>query len=502
MITEDQRSEETGEKQELFFKFSPNNRNNLTQYIKHMKFTIHTILVSIYCLLQPINAATLQSSNDNLSDTSKVTCYLYPRLSPESPDYKVKANKQKVFVYKTSAAPFAAFSCNGPVTIEIEMPNASKNISISPLKNGIKPEINGKHVTFRLPRPMSVVVEVDGFPQLFLYANPMEANAPSPSDPTVKYFKAGQIYEVGEIKLKDNETLYIEGGAVVRGCISSTSAKNIRIAGYGILDGGYYRKGIDTRRSIELADCRKSVIEDIIMIEPSSWMIVLGACEDITVRNVKELGTVGSTDGADIVGSKHIHIENCLFRNGDDCIAIKALDLRKNGTIDYSQDVEDIEIRGCAFLSYIGGQALEIGHELRTATVKNIRFIDCDILGIHGYGGVFGIHNSDRAVISGILYENIRVEHYYDKLIDFRIIKSRYYKDNERGQVRDIVLRNIDVAVSPYNPGYSVSTIGGFDEKHTIENVLFDNVRLNGVKVVNADQLDLYLKQAFHIKFK
>ena len=178
-------------------------------------------------------------------------------------------------------------------------------------------------------------------------------------------------------------------------------------------------------------------------------MIVLGACEDITVRNVKELGTVGSNYDADIVGSKHIRIENCLFRNGDDCIAIKALDMQEYGTasLNYSQDVEDVEVNGCAFLSYIGAQALEIGHELRTASVKNIRFIDCDILGVHGFGGVFGIHNTDRAVISNILYENIRVEHYYDKLIDFRIIKSRYYKDEQRGQVHDIVFKNSDVAV-------------------------------------------------------
>ncbi|NJK86231.1 MAG: hypothetical protein HC906_09925 [Bacteroidales bacterium] len=80
--------------------------------------------------------------------------------------------------------------------------------------------------------------------------------------------------------------------------------------------------------------------------------IVLGICDNVKVNNVKQLGSQGSTDGADIAGSKNILIENCFFRNGDDCIAIKSLDLRSHGsaTLDFSQDVENVEIRGCSFL--------------------------------------------------------------------------------------------------------------------------------------------------------
>jgi polygalacturonase len=308
---------------------------------------------------------------------------------------------------------------------------------------------------------------------------------------------------VGELRLKDNETLYIEGGAVVRGCVRATSAKNVRIGGYGILDGGYYSKG-GSRRTIVFEDCQNSVIEDITIIEPTSWMIVLGISQDITVRNVKEIGTVGSTDGCDIVGSKKIRIENCMFRNGDDCIAIKSLDLRSHGsaTIDFTSDVEDVEITGCTFVAYIGGTALEIGHELRTSSIRNIRFTNCDILGVHGYGGVFGIHNADHATVSDVLYENIRVEHYYNKLIDLKVIKSMWGKDAERGQIKNVILRNIDVTQSIYNAGYSMSLIGGYDANHTAENILFDNFRLNGEKVTNADQLELYLKQAKNVSFK
>jgi len=83
-----------------------------------------------------------------------------------------------------------------------------------------------------------------------------------------------------------------------------------------------------------------------------------------------------------------------------------------------------------------------------------------------------------------------------------RIIKSRYFKGEKRGSANNILFKNIDVTVSKYNPGYSISLIGGYDADHMIENVMFDNFKLNNVKVTNADQLDLFVKQAKKIVFK
>lgn len=438
------------------------------------------------------------------SKQGPVITYTYPRISPNSSTFKVQAGGKDVFVYSTSVGAFAAFACEGSVEVSIEAPSTVKEVRIAPARHGIKPTLLGNRVTFQLPQPLNLLIEIEGIEQLFLYANPIDHAAPSPTAAGVQYFRAGQVYEVGELRLRDNETLYIEGGAVVRGCIRATSAKNVRIAGNGVLDGGYYRQGVDSHRSIVLEDCRDSRVEDIIMIEPSSWMIVLGACANVTVRNVKELGAVSSTDGLDIVGSRHIRVEGCMFRNGDDCIAIKSLDLRSHhhdSSVDYTLDVEDVEITGCAFLAYSGGQALEIGHELRTASVRNIRFRGCDILGVHGYGAPFGIHNADHATISDVLYENVRVEHHYNKLVEFRIFESRWSRDKLRGQIRNVTLRNIDVAISTFNPGYTVSVIGGCDAEHTVEHVRFENVRLDGKPAKSADDLDLYTKQASDIVF-
>ena len=456
------------------------------------------------CAMLPIVDSCAADSATPAGRTGEVVAYVFPRICPTSTTYKMRAGGQDIFVYHTTIGDFAAFACRGPVQIEIELPRATDQIRIAPARHHLAAVRDGKLARFVLPGAMNLWVEIEGLEPLYLFANSAVQDAPKATAPGVRYFRSGQVYEVGELRLHDDETVFIEGGAVIRGCIRATGARNVRIAGPGVLDGSYYRRGVDARRSIVLEGCRDSRIEDLTLIEPTSWMIMLGGCEGVTVHNVRELGTVGGTDGIDIVGSRRIRVENCFCRNGDDCIAIKSLDMRKHGrdaSIDYSGDVEDIEVSGCAFMAYIGGQAMEIGHELRTAYLRHISFRDCDVLAVHGHGGVFGIHNADRATVSDVLYENIRVEHHYEKLVDFRIIKSRWSKDEERGQIRAVTLRNIDVALSVFNPGYSCSLIGGFDGKHTIEHVRFENFRVGGKLVTSPDAMDLYCKQTNDIAF-
>lgn len=44
-----------------------------------------------------------------------------------------------------------------------------------------------------------------------------------------------------------------------------------------------------------------------------------------------------------------------------------------------------------------------------------------------------------------MIYEDLPVEDSVGVLVDFKILKSRYSRDAERGQIRDILFRNIQV---------------------------------------------------------
>jgi len=104
--------------------------------------------------------------------------------------------------------------------------------------------------------------------------------------------------------------------------------------------------------------------------------------------------------------------------------------------------------------------------------------------------------------VSNNLFEDIRVDHYYNKLIDMRILKSRYSSEEKIGTAENILFKDIYVTVSRYNVGYSLSFIAGYDENHLIKNVTFDNFQLNGKKVTHADQLDLFTKYVEGISFR
>jgi hypothetical protein len=223
----------------------------------------------------------------------------------------------------------------------------------------------------------------------------------------------------------------------------------------------------------------------------------------VQVDNVKLIGWVVCSDGIDIVGCRDMLVQNCFLRNNDDCVAIKAVtyDMRseKGIKLDWRRDVENVLVEKCVMYNDRAGNVMEIGFETQTDSMRNITFRDIDVLAGHGEGGVFTIHNGDRTTISDVLYEDIRVEHFYDKLVDFRIMHSRYSKDAERGQVRNVTLRNIQAIADKYNV---ISLIGGYDAEHTVENIRFENFVIGETKVLCPDDLNLYSKHSQNVSFE
>ena len=405
----------------------------------------------------------------------------------------------------TQTCNYLCAAWNSAITIEIECDAPISTCAVRPRSRNVSAQIEGNVARFTLENPQNVSIEIDDMKPLFLFANETEHETPSPDDANVRYFRAGEIHEIGELFLHDDQTLYIEGGAIVRGCVRATNAKNVRIAGHGVLDGSTFQRGDNARMSIIFEDCHNARIENITMIEPSSWMLVLGGCDGVAIENLHQIGEVMSSDGIDIVGSRNVTVRNYFLRNNDDCVAIKAVNYHGQGAdsgVDWRQNVENILVEGCVFVNDRGGNAVEIGFETQCDSMRDITFRNCDVLSVHGSGAAFAIHNGDRAVVENVLYEDIRVEHHYDKLIDLRVVDSVYRRDENFGTIRNITFRNIRVYRQPYNMGYTTSIIGGINAQHAIENVVIEDFYYNDDKVTDADALDLYVKQARNIEFR
>lgn len=435
----------------------------------------------------------------------------FPDSLARSTTFQVTADGVALDVLKHSAADHASFECAGPVRIEITLPAVPGKVFIRPLRLGIRPKIEGRVLRFTLAGPQYLQVEIAGLPLLYLYALPPAPAAPS--GPHVKRFAAGKIHDVGQVVLKSGEICWIEAGAVLRGSIRAECATDVRIGGYGVLEGGIWpERGEGRRKAIVLEFCTGCRVETILMLSPSSWMVVLGGCTDVEVNGVRQIADDVSSDGVDIVGSRRIRVTGCILHNGDDNIAIKAIHQNPGHTDrvavpgregeDWDGPVEDVSVSRCIFYNTHGGSAMEIGYETSTDHIRGIRFEDIDVLAVHNFGSVFGIHTGDRALVENVVWENIRVEHHYDKLVDIRVLWSRWNRDPERGRVRNLVFRNIRVVQSPPNVGYTLSVIAGYDAEHTVSDVLFEDFELGGRPVLDADQLDLVTRHAHKVSFR
>lgn len=398
----------------------------------------------------------------------------------------------------TDFASYATYSLDEPAEVEVLCARPVGEASAHPRSLGLEVEADGRCVRLGLKRGLNLALRID---DAWLYLFHVE-----PSDPPTKdvlRFEAGFVHRVGVIELRSNQTLWIEPGAVVQGVVRASASENVHLGGGGVLDGCWGEFEADWGRMVILDCCQHASISDLTIVRPRTWMVTLGGCRDVEVRNLHTIGACVSSDGVDVVGCQRVRVSGGLLRNNDDCVVIKAFEpkWRESSLPKWSQDVREVVVEGLAVANDTAGNALEIGHELRADSVSGIVFRNIDILHVHGHGAPFSINCADRASVSDVLYEDIRVEHHYDKLLNLRVIRSRYSIDEERGRIRGVTFRNVRVDQEACNPGYTVSLIGGWDESHLVEDLLFEDFRLGGRKVESLRDLDAYTRHVGEIRF-
>jgi len=441
-----------------------------------------------------------------------IKIYPYSQVLKQSELYKVKVVSQKrevqeLFVHGNIVADFTSLEFDEKVTFEITVKSEDdlnpEKVSVHPTSRGIQCTTKGKQIIFSMEKAENIKVDIAGLQDLFLFCATPEngLDVVNPEDPNVFYFKAGQIYDVGKLELSSNQTLYIEGGAVLFGTVYGIG-NNIRVLGRGIIDGGYeINKPRVHRNNMLFENCTNLLIKDVTSINPMSWMTVLGNCDGVVIQNIRELGYVVGSDGVDVCGSRNVLIEDCIIKNNDDCIVLKSF-VRSNAAQPWDKDVINVVSRNCVFQTLFNGAIMEIGHELVTDKVEHVVFENCDVLGTHGFGSVFSIRNCDYAFVSDVLYKDIRIEHCYDQIFELRVMESMYSKSTKKGmgQVRNVRFENIYWKSSVENLGYTTSLIGGHDNERTVEDVSFKNFYIDGKKITSLDELNIFFRYSDNVR--
>lgn len=473
---------------------------------------------------------------------------------------------------QTEEAAFVSFESDEEVYLKVTFCEDFAKAIVRPLSKNIEPSIDEDgSIRFTLKEHGAYTLELDGHHNaLHIFFNPVrdfkkEADEDKKNGRTVYYYGEGE-HNIGDIDLPSHSTVIIDAGAIVYGSFSSFDAEDVKIKGYGIIDGskeirtsetlllpfilknGELDLGPDSpffifnelgtcfrkedkelferfmkdtkclKGQIRFYFCKNVEVEGVIMRDSSTFCLIPARCENLTIDNVKTIGMWRyNSDGIDLFNCSNVIVKNTFLRNFDDCMVIKGI----TGWDDANN--ENIIVENCVIWCD-WGSALEIGAETNAPEYRNIIYRNCDI--IHGQTAMMRIHHYNYADIHHVLYENINCEYtkyqesgviqnsdeevYFSRpntghpnLIDLPIASNVIYgRDGTKGTTHDISFKNIRVYKDARVPTPN-SHIGGLNETNCIKNVSVENLTVNGERITSTEDSGLKIREfAYNVTLK
>ncbi len=285
--------------------------------------------------------------------------------------------------------------------------------------------------------------------------------------------------------------------------ITGINVENVEIYGRGVIDGNASqenwwhdpktRQGAFRPRMIFLNSCGHVVIQGIQVQNSPSWNLHPYFSHDLrfldmTITNPKDSP---NTDGLDPESCRAVEIAGVRFAVGDDCVAVKSGKIYMGSK--YKVPSEDILIRQCRMRDGHGSVTLgsEMAGGIRNLTVRDCLFLHTDRgLRIKTRRG-----RGKDAVIDGIIFENIRMDHvmtpfvvnsfYYcdpDGFSTYVSSKDPLPVDDGTPDIRTLKFRRIEAA----NCHVAGAYLYGLPEKK-IQQVEMEDVRISYAREVKAD---------------
>lgn len=399
--------------------------------------------------------------------------------------YPVKVDEVRNADHKTSVASMAYFDFDGRVEVEVISNGAPvETARVRPLSYNIKPMVSGDTLRFTLDRPRNISVEVNGdiFHNLHLFANPLDTHRPTEKEikkakknknSVLLYYGLGIHRLPGDtLRVASGTTVYVDGGARVYGQFIADGVEDVHFYGRGEIHPEGRGEGIYIKRS------RNVDAEGVIVTQ-----IPVGQSDSVDIDNVKSISYYGWGDGMNVFASNNVHYNNVFCRNSDDCSTVYATRKGFVGGCDNILMENSTLWADVAHPIMIGlhGSAKELGVDAPADTIRNVTYRNIDILDHQeaqiDYQGCFGISCGDNNIVRDIVFDNIRVEDFRQgQLVNIRIFFNKKYCAAPGGEVSDILFKDIS-----YNGKNSeISIIAGYDDSRTVNNITFENLRING----------------------
>lgn len=392
-----------------------------------------------------------------------------------------------------SRTPITYFDFEGMAKIEVTVPGIDiSSVKISPVSYEIKPEINKEEhkITFYITQPDTYTLTFNDSPNraLHVFANPIETDIPSKEDENVIYIGPGE-WDIENIILEDNQTLYVAGGAVIHGIVNANFAKNVTVRGRGIIDGSKFEGWMGKVAYIPLKfdHCENVVLKDVLVLNSNAWVCQAFDSKNGIIDGLKIISSRPNGDGITLQSCENYTVKNCFVRSWDDSLVVKNYD--GNSKSIYFSNMQ---------LWTDFAQSMEIGYETNKGNKENtvmedIKFENITVLN-NFHKPVISVHNADDAIISNILFRDILVENAQmgsgdseemPYLIDVNIAQSSNWSTTkERGQIKDVVIDGVTVLAGKFNE----SRIHGFDKDHITENIYIKDLTILGQRIKTFEE--------------
>ena len=432
---------------------------------------------------------------------------------------------------------YAAYTFAERVSLEITLPEGTKNVEI-------KPEAARGHVTLDGER---VLVETDGTLYLVIYPDGdifgglrvlLDKQRERPTGFENEIIFTEGVYTADNCEhirisengtpiidgIADNTLIWIDKNAAVNAAIELKGVRNVTVAGTGILtlvdrchgadedlaaDGywGLFRTG--AMANITVRSGCEGIVVDGPLLDCEFRGIVLRNSDGIEVRNVKMFTSTHNADGINCYNTRSLLVESCFIQSQDDAFCMyNSCDsipwLNDEGFSDVLPVCRDVEVRDCTIFTncrpvVLGGHAT--GATEPRCLIERVNIHDCSIIETpvklfiaterfaYFWSSVFRILSQSEQIVRDINFENITVEvteGYGGKIFHLHVRSNEEtsYTESRGFCIEDITFKNIEIlgSTDALYPSVIKCREKDADEAQSpyIKGVRFENVTVGG----------------------
>tara|TARA_R110000868_G_scaffold83515_1_gene235662 strand:- start:4986 stop:6413 length:1428 start_codon:yes stop_codon:yes gene_type:complete len=222
-------------------------------------------------------------------------------------------------------------------------------------------------------------------------------------------------------------------------------------------------------------ECENVLLQGVTFTNAPFWVIHPIKCNYVRIDGVTVRSHGPNNDGCDPEYSKNVHITNCVFDTGDDCIAIKSG--RNNDGRRVNIPSENIVVENCEMKDGHGGVVMgsEISAGVRNVFVRNCKMDSPEL---------------DRAIriktntLRGGFVENVFVKNIQVGEVKEAVLKINTYYGIYANQEGNFIptIKNIHLEDIQVKKGGQYGVLIKGRAESLVKNVTLTNVHINGAE--------------------